>query len=71
MMKMIERKIIITNCRECPFCDWSGETTYAYGHWKCIKYGFRVKRKTYANADIEASCMLPVNIKSNSFQDDV
>lgn len=66
---MIERKIVITGCGNCPYRDYKIGSNYEYGHYICNKYNFRVDTNTaYSEDNTDSRCMLPINIKSENIK---
>jgi hypothetical protein len=67
MGMMIERKIIITSCRECPFAEWK-DSFYTTPRYVCKKIE---KTIDYNSDQVDAQCPLKVNIPSKNFRENV
>lgn len=62
---MIERKIIVTGCHDCPFKDYVPSTLYENPYYKCTKFNLVLNKDIAYSVDkTHPQCMLPINIES-------
>ena len=62
---MIERKIVITSCYECPFKQYVPSSQYRDPYYKCNKFGMSMSyEEAHDEEKTHSECMLPVNIES-------
>lgn len=66
---MIERKIVITSCYECPFKEYVPSTIYRDSYYTCLKFGISMSyEEAYDEEKTHTDCMLPVNIESKDLK---
>ncbi len=63
---MIERKLVITGCGNCPFVGFLPIINLIqHGQHTCIKYDLQLE-EPYNIEKTHDMCMLPINIKSEN-----
>ena len=64
---MIERKIIITGCGNCPFNEYVPSSLYRNSYYRCNKFDLVMDyEEAHDDEKTHPQCMLPVNIESKN-----